>query len=174
MLERYFVKPATIDRIRGSWLAPEIERYVEWMASQGYAIRNFYRRVPILCRFAEFAKLQGATDAKSAAAHVEGFASHWLASHVSQGGPPQPLGRPGISVDSGLGESDEGEIPCPQETNTILGPRREPGGRLSRLQNRRPRAGGGQRGARRRSFWNCCVARTWRPRLASIASRSPR
>jgi integrase/recombinase XerD len=86
MLERYFVKPATIDRIRGSWLAPEIERYVEWMASQGYAIRNFYRRVPILCRFAEFAKLQGATDAKSAAAHVEGFASHWLASHGSQGG----------------------------------------------------------------------------------------
>ena len=75
MLERYFVKPATIDRIRGSWLAPEIERYVEWMASQGYAIRNFYRRVPILCRFAEFARLQGATDAKSAAAHVEGFAS---------------------------------------------------------------------------------------------------
>ena len=59
MLERYFVKPATIDRIRGSWLAPEIERYVEWMASQGYAIRNFYRRVPILCRFAEFAKQRG-------------------------------------------------------------------------------------------------------------------
>ena len=76
MLERYFVKPATIDRIRGSWLAPEVERYVEWMASQGYALRNFYRRVPILCRFAEFAKLHGATDAKSAAAHVEGFASH--------------------------------------------------------------------------------------------------
>ena len=71
MLERYFVKPATIDRIRGSWLAPEIERYVEWMASQGYALRNFYRRVPILCRFAEFAKLHRATDAKSAAAHVE-------------------------------------------------------------------------------------------------------
>ena len=43
MLERYFVKPSTVDRIRGSWLAPEIERYVEWMALQGYAIRNVYR-----------------------------------------------------------------------------------------------------------------------------------
>ena len=62
MLERYFVKPSTVDRIRESWLAPEIERYVEWMASQGYAIRNVYRRVPILCHFAEFAKLHGATD----------------------------------------------------------------------------------------------------------------
>ena|SRR5690242_12300535 len=43
------------------------------------------------------------------------------------------LGRPGNSVDSGLGKSDEGEIPCPQATNTILVPRREPGGRPSRL-----------------------------------------
>ena len=59
MIERYFVKPSTVDRIRGCWLAPEIERYVEWMASHGYAVRNFYRRVPILCQFAEFAKLHG-------------------------------------------------------------------------------------------------------------------
>ena len=43
------------------------------------------------------------------------------------------VGRPGILVDSGLGESDEGEVPCPQATNTILGPRREPEGRLSVL-----------------------------------------
>ena len=84
MIERYFVKPSTVDRIRGSWLAPEIERYVEWMASQGYAIRNFYRRVPILCQFAEFAKLHGATDVKSAASHIEAFASDWLASHGSK------------------------------------------------------------------------------------------
>ena len=62
MLERYFVKPSTVDRIRASWLAPEIECYVEWMDVQGYAIRNVYRRVPILCRFAEFAKLHGSID----------------------------------------------------------------------------------------------------------------
>ncbi len=88
MLERYFVKPSTIDRIRESWLAPEIERYVEWMASQGYAIRNFHRRVPILCQFAEFAKLHGATDVKSAASHIEEFAYHWLARHGCQSGSP--------------------------------------------------------------------------------------
>ena len=33
------------------------------------------------------------------------------------------MGRPGISVDSGLGESDEGEIPCPQETSAAAGGR---------------------------------------------------
>lgn len=81
MLERYFVKPSTVDRIRASWLAPEIERYVEWMDLQGYAIRNVYRRVPILCRFAEFAKLHGSADLKSAASQIESFASHWLAAH---------------------------------------------------------------------------------------------
>ena len=67
MLERYFVKPSTVDRIRASWLAPEIERYVEWMDLQGYAIRNVHKRVPLLCRFAEFAKQYGSTDLKSSA-----------------------------------------------------------------------------------------------------------
>ena len=84
MLERYFVKLSTVDRIRGSWLAPEIERYVEWMASQGYAVRNVYRRVPILCNFAEFAKLHGSTDVKSASTLIEEFALHWLTIHGSQ------------------------------------------------------------------------------------------
>jgi integrase/recombinase XerD len=85
MLERYFVKPATVDRIRASWLAPEIERYVEWMDLQGYAIRNVYKRVPMLCRFAEFTKQHGCTDLKSAASQIESFASHWLAGHEPSG-----------------------------------------------------------------------------------------
>lgn len=85
MLERYFVKPSTVDRIRASWLAPEIERYVEWMDLQGYAIRNVYKRVPMLCRFAEFAQQRGSTDLKSAASQIESFASHWLAGHEPSG-----------------------------------------------------------------------------------------
>lgn len=89
MIESYFVKPSTVDRIRGSWLGPEIERYVDWMASQGYAVRNVYRRVPILCQFAEFAKLHGSTDAKSATSHIEEFAAHWLASHGSKCSVPE-------------------------------------------------------------------------------------
>jgi integrase/recombinase XerD len=81
MLERYFVKPSTVDRIRASWLAPEIERYVQWMDLQGYATRNVYKRVPMLCRFAEFAKVHGSTDLRSAVSQIESFASHWLAVH---------------------------------------------------------------------------------------------
>ncbi len=83
MLERYFIKPSTVDRIRESWLAPQIERYVEWMDVQGYAIRNVYRRVPILCRFSEFAQQHGSTDLKGAASQIESFASYWLDAHES-------------------------------------------------------------------------------------------
>ena len=93
MLERYFVKPSTIDRIRASWLAPEIERYVEWMDLQGYAIRNVYKRVPMLCRFAEFAKQHGSTDLKSAASQIESFASHWLAAHETNCRTPEAQGK---------------------------------------------------------------------------------
>ncbi|HUZ96687.1 MAG TPA: site-specific integrase [Edaphobacter sp.] len=81
MLEQYFVKPSTIDRIRASWLAPQVERYVEWMQAQGYADRNVFRRVPLLCHFADFARQRGATDLTSAALQVGEFASCWVDRH---------------------------------------------------------------------------------------------
>jgi len=31
MLEKYYIKPQTIDRIRAHWLAEPIERYVTWL-----------------------------------------------------------------------------------------------------------------------------------------------
>jgi hypothetical protein len=65
MLELYFRKPSTVDRIRANWLAPQIEHYVEWMHTQSYAGHNILRRVPLLCRFANFARENGATDLAS-------------------------------------------------------------------------------------------------------------
>ena len=81
MLERYFIKPATIDRIRANWLGPHIERYVEWLNSEGYAERNVFRRVPILCQFGEFVQHQGVSDLASADSYIEPFAAHWLKRH---------------------------------------------------------------------------------------------
>jgi hypothetical protein len=40
MLEEYFVKPATVDRIRGSWIAAEIESYLGWLVDRGYSIKS--------------------------------------------------------------------------------------------------------------------------------------
>jgi len=37
MLEDYYVKPSTIDRVRSCWLAPQIENYLEWLQAHGYS-----------------------------------------------------------------------------------------------------------------------------------------
>lgn len=36
MLEGYYVKPSTIERVRASWLAPQIETYFEWLEAHAY------------------------------------------------------------------------------------------------------------------------------------------
>ena len=59
MLNRYFIRPTTVDRIRASWIGDPIERYVVWLGEQSYAARNVFVRVPILLRFGEFAKGPG-------------------------------------------------------------------------------------------------------------------
>ncbi len=81
MLERYFVRPDTIDRIRGSWIGEPIERYVEWLTKQRYAPRNMLRRVPILVRFGQYAWEHGARKVDQLPNHVEAFANQWLRDH---------------------------------------------------------------------------------------------
>jgi integrase/recombinase XerD len=81
MLEQYFLRPTTVDRIRSIWLGPQIERYVEWMHAQKYAQRNITRRVALLCNFADFARANGATDLASTSSLIEKFGDHWMASN---------------------------------------------------------------------------------------------
>ena len=78
MLEHYFLRPLTLDQIRASWLAPQIERYVEWLHRQGYNAQTIRSRVPLLRHFAEFARARGAKDCEEAAAHVDEFTRDWI------------------------------------------------------------------------------------------------
>lgn len=73
MLERYFSKPQTVDRIRNGWLGPAIEEYVTWLSEHSYAPRCVYHRVPLLMRFGEFARRHGAVDRGALAGHVDVF-----------------------------------------------------------------------------------------------------
>jgi integrase/recombinase XerD len=84
MLERYFLKPDTIDRLRASWIGEPIERYVQWLSEQGYAARNVYRRVPILRKFGSFVQERGAKSFEDMRAHVEPFISQWVCEHGSR------------------------------------------------------------------------------------------
>lgn len=81
MLERYFVRPATLERIRASWIGLVIERYVVLLSDQGYATRNFYTRVPILVHFGELARRRGATRITDLPAHVDAFVAYWTRKH---------------------------------------------------------------------------------------------
>lgn len=81
MLERYFVKPDTVDRIRSSWLGEAIERYVAWLTEQGYSWRIVCRRVPILLHFADFARARGCLAWEDLPSVVEPFVGQWVNDH---------------------------------------------------------------------------------------------
>ena len=78
MLNRYFIRPTTVDRIRASWIGEAIERYVSWLAEQNYAARNVFVRVPILLRFGQYAQEAGANSWEELPAHVAPFVETWL------------------------------------------------------------------------------------------------
>jgi site-specific recombinase XerD len=78
MLENYYVFPTTVDRVKASWIAPTIERYVEWVSERRYRRSSVLRRVPILVSFGEFARTHGARKPKHLPKHVESFVQSWV------------------------------------------------------------------------------------------------
>lgn len=73
MLEKYYERPQTVDRVRGSWIGPQIEQYVTWLAGHGYDERCVLRRVPLLAAFGEFAAAGGARQLTDLPGHVSAF-----------------------------------------------------------------------------------------------------
>src|SRR3989304_3172717 len=78
MLEQYYVKPKTVDRIRGSWIGEAVEKHVAWLAERGDTPPPVLRGVPVLIRFGQFAADRGATAWEQLPAHVEPFVSKWV------------------------------------------------------------------------------------------------
>jgi integrase/recombinase XerD len=81
MLERYFIRPETVARIRSSWIGGAIEPYVTWLTERKYASRTVFRRVPILMRFGVFAWDRGARKWDELPGLVADFVASWLAAH---------------------------------------------------------------------------------------------
>lgn len=79
MLEQYFLKPDTVAQVRSSWLGEPIERYVKWLASQGYPPDYIRSRVPILRQFAQFTWSRGVRTFSELPEQVEPFVAHRMA-----------------------------------------------------------------------------------------------
>jgi hypothetical protein len=86
VLERYFVRPATLDRLRSSWLAEPLERYVAWLAEHGYAASGVHQRALLVVRFGEFARAHGAATWEELPEHVEPFVQRLTARDKCAGG----------------------------------------------------------------------------------------
>jgi integrase/recombinase XerD len=86
MLETYFVKPETVDRVRACWIGPEIEAYVAWLSEQGYRPKSIWRRVPLLVSFAGFAQAAGARTVQDLPDHVDGFVAERAANRQRRRG----------------------------------------------------------------------------------------
>ena len=93
MLEEYFVRPATIDRLRASWIAAEIEAYVGWMVEEGYSQKSIWRRVPIVFALGEFAHEQGAVAVADLPVHVDAFLEDRVARHRERTRSDRPMAK---------------------------------------------------------------------------------
>src|SRR5215472_19237888 len=82
MLEKYYIRPTTIDRVHESWIASAVEQYVSWMAERRYAVSSVSRRIPIMVSFGEFAKARGASKVEDLPDHVEPFVQAWIGDHA--------------------------------------------------------------------------------------------
>ncbi|MBI4322007.1 MAG: tyrosine-type recombinase/integrase [Chloroflexi bacterium] len=81
MLERFFVRPRTIDHIRSSWISEGIVQYVTWLTARSFSARTVCRRVPLLLRFGAFARERGAQQWQELPQHLDAFVASWLADH---------------------------------------------------------------------------------------------
>lgn len=93
MLEDYFVKPATVDRFRGSWIAAEIETYLAWLVEHRYSRRCVWRRIPTAFAFGEFARAGGASSRGGLPAHVEAFVAGRVARHDATTASGRPMAK---------------------------------------------------------------------------------
>lgn len=83
MLEHYFAKPGTVDRIRACWLGEQIDAYVQRLHSLGHAPSLIRYRVPLIRQFAEFSSVGGAQFIADLPDQIQGFVAERMSRSTS-------------------------------------------------------------------------------------------
>jgi integrase/recombinase XerD len=78
MLEHYFDRPATVDRLRALWLGPAIDRYAEWIADRQATKSTALRHVQVIVDFNRFITARGVRDWRELPGHVDAFVEYRL------------------------------------------------------------------------------------------------
>lgn len=78
MLELYFHRPVTVDRIRALWLGPQIDRYVGWLEVRRASSASVLRHVNTLRHFNQFVCARGVTSFEQLPPQAQPFIEEWM------------------------------------------------------------------------------------------------
>jgi integrase/recombinase XerD len=83
MLEHYFVRPQSVDRLRALWLGPAIDRYAEWLVARLSAKNTALRHLWVLIDLNRFATSRGVRRWEELPALVDDFVRYRFRRHGS-------------------------------------------------------------------------------------------
>ena len=78
MLEHYFHRPATVDRLRALWLGPAIDRYAEWIADRQATKSTVLRHMQVIVDFNRFVTARGVNNWAELPGFLDAFVDHRL------------------------------------------------------------------------------------------------
>jgi integrase/recombinase XerD len=76
MLEHYFVRPESVDRLRALLLGPSLDRYAEWLVSRQATKSTALRHLQALVQFSRFVERRGVRSYSELADHLNAFIKH--------------------------------------------------------------------------------------------------
>ena len=81
MLDQYFVRPESADRLRALWLGPAIDRYAEWLAARQAAKDTARQHLRVLVDLNQFTQSRGVQRWDELPALVDDFVRHRFRLH---------------------------------------------------------------------------------------------
>jgi integrase/recombinase XerD len=78
MLEHYFARPESVDRLRAMWLGSAFDRYAEWLASRQTMKATASRHLQILAQFNAFVECRGVSSHDKLPGEIDPFVRYRL------------------------------------------------------------------------------------------------
>lgn len=73
MLEQYFARPESADRLRAMWLGSAFDHYAEWLANRQTSKATALRNLQILAQFNGFVKRRGVSSCRELPGEIDPF-----------------------------------------------------------------------------------------------------